>query len=111
MNNPAADRENRLVIVTGASSGVGLWATKALLDLGCKVVMAVRDTTRAQIAAAALGLSAKNLIPLTLVLSDLNSIREFVKSFRNLNLPLDALVIQWVYAKPSVTSVAEMSFF
>jgi protochlorophyllide reductase len=100
MINPAADRENRLVIVTGASSGVGLWATKALLDLGYKVVMAVRDTTRAQIAAAALGLSAKKLIPLTLELSDLNSVREFVKSFRNLNLPLDALVINAAIYKP-----------
>jgi protochlorophyllide reductase len=100
MSNPSANLEDRLVIVTGASSGVGLWATKALLNFGCRVVMATRDTTKAQIAAAALGLAAKKLIHLRLELSDLDCVRQFVDSFRALEQPLNALVINAAVYKP-----------
>jgi len=44
------------VIMTGASSGVGLHATKALVDRGWHVVMACRDLVKAEAAAASLGI-------------------------------------------------------
>jgi len=36
------------VIGTGASSGVGLYATKALVDRGWRVVMACRDLAKTE---------------------------------------------------------------
>jgi len=42
-----AQQEAPTVVVTGASSGVGLHATKALVDRGWHVVMACRDLVKA----------------------------------------------------------------
>ena len=44
------------VLITGASSGVGLFASKALADRGWHVVMACRDTDKARRAQAALAI-------------------------------------------------------
>ena len=44
------------VIITGASSGVGLYAAKALAERGWYVVMACRDIAKAQLAAQSLGI-------------------------------------------------------
>jgi len=43
-------------LITGASSGVGLFATKALVDRGWHVVMACRDVEKARRAQAALAI-------------------------------------------------------
>ena len=61
----------RLAIVTGASSGVGLWTTRALVERGWIVVMACRDTAKARAAAEGLGLPLDRLVILPLDLSDL----------------------------------------
>lgn len=45
-----------LAIVTGASSGVGLHTTRALIDKGWYVIMACRDLEKAQQAARSLDL-------------------------------------------------------
>jgi protochlorophyllide reductase len=45
------------VIVTGASSGVGLYAAKSLADRGCHVVMAWRNPARAASAASSVGIA------------------------------------------------------
>ncbi len=50
--------EMATVIVTDASSGVGLHATKALADRGWHVVMAYRDMARAEAAASGLGIAS-----------------------------------------------------
>lgn len=42
------------VIITGASSGVGLHATKAMVDRGWRIVMACRDLAKAKATAAML---------------------------------------------------------
>jgi protochlorophyllide reductase len=45
------------VIITGASSGVGLYAAKSLAQKGWHVVMACRDLPKTKTAAQALGMS------------------------------------------------------
>ncbi len=80
------------VIVTGASSGVGLHATKALVDRGWHVVMACRDLVKAGAAAAGLGISPARVTRLHIDLGSQASVRGFVDAFRATGLPLHALV-------------------
>ncbi|MFQ5675849.1 MAG: SDR family oxidoreductase [bacterium] len=55
----------RTLIVTGASSGIGLETTKKLLDRGYRVIGIARDPTRAMI-------DASNFIPIELDLANLS---------------------------------------
>jgi protochlorophyllide reductase len=81
------------VLITGASSGVGLFATKALVDRGWHVVMACRDTDKARRAQAALAIPDGSVTHLQVDLGDLESVRALVEAFRATGRPLDALVI------------------
>lgn len=68
------------VIVTGANSGLGLWTTKYLMDLGYHVIMACRNTEKAQKAVddfLNFGQSTSYTIK-RLDLSDFDSIKHFV---------------------------------
>ncbi len=80
------------VIITGASSGVGLQATRALAQMGWYVVMACRDIPKTEKAAQSLGISKDNYIITHLDLASLESVRQFVKNFRESGRSLDALV-------------------
>ena len=79
-------------IVTGASSGVGLYATKSLTDRGWHVVMACRDLTKARGAAHAVGIPDAMVTHLHIDLGDQASVRSFVAAFEATGLPLNALV-------------------
>jgi len=88
----------KTVIITGASSGVGLWAAKALADRsadsgGWHVVMACRDLAKAEAAAREVGIADDRRTLLHLDLGDLDSVRGFVEGWRGLGRGLDALVL------------------
>lgn len=84
---------NSTVIITGASSGVGLQAAKALAQTGTwDVVMACRDLTKAQTAAETLAMPKDNYSVMLLDLANLESVRQFVQNFRATGKSLDALV-------------------
>ena len=55
------DQKSPVAIVTGASSGVGLYATLALVARGWHVVMACRDLIKAHKAAASLGIATERV--------------------------------------------------
>jgi protochlorophyllide reductase len=80
------------VIVTGASSGVGLYAAKALAARGWYVVMACRNLEKAKAAAETVGIPRSAWTVLQLDLSSLTNVRQFVENFRAMGRPLDALV-------------------
>jgi protochlorophyllide reductase len=82
-----------VVIITGASSGVGLWAAKALADRGWHVVMACRDLPKAEAAARETGIPEASRTLLHIDLGSLQSVRDFVAAFRATGLPLDAMVL------------------
>jgi protochlorophyllide reductase len=86
--------ENRksTVAITGASSGVGLYAAKALAKRGWHVVMACRDLEKAEKAAQSVGMPAGSYTILHIDLGSLDSVRRFVNSFRATGRTLDALV-------------------
>ncbi len=79
-------------IITGASSGVGLHATKALTERGWHVVMACRDLDKARVALAGLQIWPERTTLLAIDLSAQASVRQFAAAFRDTGLPLDALV-------------------
>jgi protochlorophyllide reductase len=80
------------VVITGASSGVGLYAAKALADRGWYVVMACRDLPKTEQAAQEAGISKNSYTIMPIDLADLVSVRKFVQNFRASGLSLDALV-------------------
>lgn len=80
------------VVITGASSGVGLQAAKALAQTGWDVVMACRDLAKSQAAATALEMPQENYTIMLLDLADLESVRQFVQNFRASGKSLNALV-------------------
>lgn len=83
---------NSTVIITGASSGVGLQAAKALSQRGWHVVMACRDLAKAQKAAQTVGMPQDSYTIMHIDLASLESVRQFVKDFRASGRFLDALV-------------------
>ncbi|MBX5442098.1 MAG: SDR family NAD(P)-dependent oxidoreductase [Solirubrobacteraceae bacterium] len=77
---------SRTVVVTGASSGVGLAVARALGAAGARVVLAVRDRGRGEAAAATVpGAREVRIVDL----ADLRSVRAFAAAWDG---PLDVLV-------------------
>lgn len=72
----------RRVIVTGANSGIGFEAAKALAGKGASVTLAVRDLTKGEQAAAAIGNGATCM---ELDLASLASVREFARAWSDLH--------------------------
>jgi protochlorophyllide reductase len=80
------------VVITGASSGVGLYAAKAMAKRGWHVVMACRDLAKAKTAAEGVGMSPNDYSLMHIDLGSLESVRQFVADFRASGKSLDALV-------------------
>jgi protochlorophyllide reductase len=80
------------VVITGASSGVGLYAAKAMAKRGWHVVMACRDLAKTETAAQSVGMSLDSYSILHIDLGSLESVRKFVSEFRTTGKSLDALV-------------------
>jgi NAD(P)-dependent dehydrogenase (short-subunit alcohol dehydrogenase family) len=79
-------QSGRTIIVTGANSGLGRATTAALAGAGARVVMAVRDVSRGEQAAASI---AGNTEVRELDLADLASVRRFAAEWSE---PIDVLV-------------------
>ncbi len=88
------DLAGRVMIVTGANSGIGYEAARALAGRGAEVVLACRDTGKAEAAAdrllAELPEAKLDIIPLDL--ADLASVRGFAEAFSSRHSRLDALI-------------------
>jgi protochlorophyllide reductase len=84
---------SKTCIITGASSGVGLWTAKALADRGWHVVMACRDLAKAKAAASETGIPAESHTLLHIDLGDQASVRRFADEFHALGHPLHALLL------------------
>ena len=72
----------RLVVITGASSGLGLSATKSLADEGYFVVAAVRDTKKMDAVAKENGISKNSYVAMKLELASLQSVKDFVDNLK-----------------------------
>jgi len=76
--NQMPDLTGQTAIVTGANSGIGRAAARALADSGARVVLAVRDTDKGREAAAAM---PGDTDVRRLDLADLASVREFAAAW------------------------------
>jgi protochlorophyllide reductase len=83
---------SQTVVITGTSSGVGLYAAKALAQRGWHVVMACRDLPKTEKAAQAVGIPRDRYTIIHLDLGSLESVRKFMQQFRETGRSLDALV-------------------
>ena len=80
------------VVVTGASSGVGLYAAKALAERGWHVIMACRNLEKTEKVAQQVGIPKDKYSIIHLDLASLDSVRQFVEDFRATGKSLEALV-------------------
>ena len=87
------DNQQRTVVITGASSGVGLYAAKALAQREqWHVVMACRDLAKAEKAAQDVSIPMDRYTLIHIDTASLDSVRQFVAKFRETGRSLDALV-------------------
>ncbi|KAM1117133.1 hypothetical protein TB2_007446 [Malus domestica] len=90
------------VIVTGASSGLGLATAKSLAESGkWHVIMACRDFLKTERAAKSAGMPKENYTIMHLDLASLDSVRQFVDNFRRSERPLDVLVCNAAVYQPT----------
>jgi protochlorophyllide reductase len=88
-----ADNQRSTVVITGASSGVGLYTAKALADTNeWDIVMACRNLEKSEQAAQQVGIPKDRYTIIPLDLANFESVREFVNNFRETGKSLDALV-------------------
>lgn len=87
-----ASANHPLAIITGASSGVGLYAAKALLSRNWKLILAVRDPAKMELAAKNLGLNPVQFQIWHLDLANLDSVSTFAQRFIESGQKLNALL-------------------
>lgn len=90
------DLSGKVVLVTGATSGVGLEAARIFVQRGAKLIMACRNATK--MAAVATQFLAEyptaDIIQLRIDLSDLDTVHQFVAAFKAINIShLDILLL------------------
>jgi NAD(P)-dependent dehydrogenase (short-subunit alcohol dehydrogenase family) len=95
------DLTGRTVIVTGASSGIGLATARALRQAGARVVLAVRNVDKGQAAAAGMpGLTEVRALDL----ARLDSVRAFAAGWDG---PVDLLINNAGVSGPSLARTAD----
>src|SRR5689334_3490355 len=92
--NDIPNQTGRVAIVTGANSGIGWDTTRALAQKGATVIMACRSIQKANEAADQIQKlhTVGKVVVMPLDLSDLDSVRTFVKAFRTQYNRLDLLI-------------------
>lgn len=88
------DLTNKVVVITGSNSGIGLENARVLSSVGAKVIVPCRTLEKANGAIKEIKKTVPHadLVPMQLDLSDLSSIKAFADAFLALNLPLDILI-------------------
>jgi WW domain-containing oxidoreductase len=83
------DLSGKTVLITGATSGLGLETMRVLTARGAKVIATGRTLEKAQTACSSVG---PNCVPMALELEDMASIRDCADGVRALGMPIDVLL-------------------
>ena len=86
------DVSGRTICITGANSGLGLEATRNLVNAGAHVIMACRNVEKAEVAARSLGSGKGSVEVRQLDLASLASIRQFSEQLLADGIELDGLM-------------------
>src|SRR4051794_7947906 len=86
-----AEQTGRVIVITGANSGIGFEAARGLIGRGAHVVLAVRDRARGEQAAARLG-GPESTSVVDLDLSDLDHVADCAATLLDRHARLAALV-------------------
>lgn len=88
------DQSNKIIVITGASSGLGKEATKVLASKNATIIMAVRNTKKAELITNEIRKDFPNakLIIRPLDLGSLKSVKAFAQQFLNDYSQLDILI-------------------
>jgi protochlorophyllide reductase len=87
-----ANTTQPLAIITGASSGVGLYVAKALLARHWRLILAVRDPQKMELTAKAHQFDSSQYEIWQLDLGNLDSVKAFVQRFNESGQKLNALL-------------------
>ena len=89
-----SSQTGKTALITGANSGLGFEAAKVLAGKGAAVTLAVRDTAKGEVAAAAIraAVPGAELAVAALDLASLASIRTFADAFAGTHGRLDMLI-------------------
>jgi len=96
------DLSNKVVIITGANTGIGIETANSLASMNGHIILACRDVSRGTAAVDAVKKASGNskVEVMKLDLNSLQSVREFAKQFQAKNLPLHILInnagVMWV---------------
>nr|MBI1228794.1 SDR family NAD(P)-dependent oxidoreductase [Cytophagales bacterium] len=92
--NNLPNQAGRIIIVTGANSGLGYETALALAKKGAKMIMACRSSSKATIAKEKIQQQVPNadLEVMEIDLSSLQSVRKFAKAFQAKYKTLDVLI-------------------
>lgn len=103
------DLTDKIVIVTGANSGIGYETAKALAEKNAEVIMACRNLDKANRAVEQIrrSVSKGKLRVIKLDLADFESIREFAREFKQSYHRLDCLFNNAGIMIPPFTRTAE----
>lgn len=88
------DQKGRIAVVTGSSSGIGFEAAKVLANKNAKVIIAVRNLTKGEIAKSKIVGQNKSadVEVMKIDLSDLTSVKSFAEEYKNKYNKLDLLI-------------------
>ncbi|GAM27083.1 hypothetical protein SAMD00019534_102580, partial [Acytostelium subglobosum LB1] len=86
--------EDKVCIITGANEGIGRETAKRMAAHNMRVILACRNIEKAEVAKQMIIDETNNdkIQCMKLDLNSLDSVREFVQNFKNMNLPLNYLI-------------------
>lgn len=90
--NNIPNLSGKVIIITGANSGLGLASTKAFSEQGATVIMACRSMEKGELAKASVGDVKGELVLMHLDLEEEASIRSFARAFKARYVRLDVLL-------------------
>lgn len=109
-------QQGKTILITGASSGIGLEAAKVLSEKGARIILPVRNLEKGKSAVQEIKqrFRSADIELMKLDISDLDSVRlfadEFIKKYSKLDLLLNNAGIMWTQQKEISKQGHEMQF-